>query len=115
MICDVRSRDVSEEIAYDVLDRAYDADTTLSVGAKRFIDRHVTSGAKRPSAPSVRREPDQSARKKAWNRDRREFRGAARIAEMMKMHWHEVIEDLGWAIAISMMVTIAIKYVAALL
>jgi hypothetical protein len=56
---------VSEEIAYDVLDRAYDADTTLSVGAKRFIDRHVTSGAKRPSAPSVRREPDQSARKKA--------------------------------------------------
>jgi hypothetical protein len=65
MICDVRSRDVSEEIAYDVLDRAYDADTTLSVGAKRFIDRHVTSGAKRPSAPSVRREPDQSARKKA--------------------------------------------------
>jgi hypothetical protein len=33
----------------------------------------------------------------------------------MKMRWHEVIEDLGWAIAISMMVTIAIKYVAALL
>jgi hypothetical protein len=30
-------RDVSEEIAYDVLDRAYDADTTLSPGAKRFI------------------------------------------------------------------------------
>ena len=47
------SRDVSEEIAYDVLDRAYDADTTLSVGAKRFIDRHVTAGVKRPSAPSV--------------------------------------------------------------
>jgi hypothetical protein len=42
------SRDVSEEIAYDVLDRAYDADTTLSVGAKRFIDRHVTPGVKRP-------------------------------------------------------------------
>jgi hypothetical protein len=59
------SRDVSEEIAYDVLDRAYDADTTLSAGAKRLIDRHVTTGAKRPSAPSVRREPDQSARKKA--------------------------------------------------
>jgi hypothetical protein len=59
------SRDVSEEIAYDVLDRAYDADTTLSVGAKRFIDRHVTPGAKRPLAPSVRREPDRSARKKA--------------------------------------------------
>jgi hypothetical protein len=59
------SRDVSEEIAYDVLDRAYDPDTTLSAGAKRFIDRHVTPGEKRPPAPSVRREPDQSARKKA--------------------------------------------------
>ena len=59
------SRDVSEEIAYDVLDRAYDADTTLSAGAKRFIDLHVTPSAKRPPAPSVLREPDQSARKKA--------------------------------------------------
>jgi hypothetical protein len=59
------SRDVSEEIAYDVLDRAYDAHTTLSVGAKRFIDRHVTPGVKRPPAPSVLRQPDQSARKKA--------------------------------------------------
>jgi hypothetical protein len=59
------SRDVSEEIAYDVLDRACDPDITLSAGAKRFIDRHVTPGAKRPPAPSVLREPDQSARKKA--------------------------------------------------
>jgi hypothetical protein len=59
------SRDVSEEIAYDALDRAFDPDTTLSAGAKRFIDRHVTPGEKRPPAPSVRREPDQSARKKA--------------------------------------------------
>jgi hypothetical protein len=59
------SRDVSEEIAYDVLDRAYDADTTLSPSAKRFIDRHVTPGEKRPPAPSVLRQPDQSARKKA--------------------------------------------------
>jgi hypothetical protein len=48
----------------DVLDRAYDPDTTLSAGAKRFIDRHVTPGEKRPPAPSVRREPDQSARKR---------------------------------------------------
>jgi hypothetical protein len=47
------SRDVSEEIAYDVLDRAYDADTTLSAGAKRFIDRHVTPGVKRPPALST--------------------------------------------------------------
>ena len=59
------SRDVSEEIAYDVLDRAYDADTTLSAGAKRFIDLHVTPGVKRPPAPSVLRDRDQAARKKA--------------------------------------------------
>jgi hypothetical protein len=59
------SRDVSEEIAYDVLDRAYDADTTLSVGAKRFIDRHITPGEKRPAAPSVGRALDQATRKKA--------------------------------------------------
>jgi hypothetical protein len=59
------SRDVSEEIAYDVLDRAYDADTTLSAGARRFIDLHVTPGVKRPAAASVLRPSDQSARKKA--------------------------------------------------
>jgi hypothetical protein len=58
------SRDVSEEIAYDVLDRAFDADTTLSVGAKRFIDRHITPGEKRPPAPSVRRETGQLSRKR---------------------------------------------------
>ena len=59
------SRDVSEEIAYDVLDRAYDADTMLSASAKRFIDRHVTPGTKRPPAPSVLPEQDQVARRKA--------------------------------------------------
>ena len=59
------SRDVSEEIAYDVLDRAYNADTTLSAAAKRFTDRHVTPGEKRPPAPSVLREQDQVARRKA--------------------------------------------------
>jgi hypothetical protein len=59
------SRDVSEEIAYDVLDRAYDADTTLSASAKRFIDRHVGPGTKRPPAPSVLREQNQVARRKA--------------------------------------------------
>jgi hypothetical protein len=47
---------MSEEIAYDVLDRAYDADTTMGASAKRFIDRHVTAGAKRPAAPSVLRD-----------------------------------------------------------
>jgi hypothetical protein len=50
------SRDVSEEIAYDVLDRA---------GAKRFIDLHVTPGVKRPPAPSVLHEQAMSTRKKA--------------------------------------------------
>jgi hypothetical protein len=59
------SRDVSEEIAYDVLDRGYDADTTLSAGAKRFIDLHVIPSAKRPPAPSVLRDQAQAARKKA--------------------------------------------------
>jgi hypothetical protein len=59
------SRDVSEEIAYDVLDRAYDPDTTLSAGAKRFIDLHVTPGVKRPPAPSVLHEQAMSTRKKA--------------------------------------------------
>jgi hypothetical protein len=56
---------VSEEIAFDVLDRAYDPDTTLSAGAKRFIDRHVTPGEKRPPAPSVLRERHEVDRRKA--------------------------------------------------
>jgi hypothetical protein len=59
------SRDVSEDIANEVLDRTYDADATLGVGTKRFIDMHVTPGAKRPPAPSVLPERDHSARKKA--------------------------------------------------
>jgi hypothetical protein len=57
------SRDVSEDIAGEVLDRAYDADETLTDGTKRFIDRHITSGEKRPPAPSVRRGIDAVARK----------------------------------------------------
>jgi hypothetical protein len=32
----------------------HDADETLSEDTKRFIDRHVTTGEKRPPAPSVR-------------------------------------------------------------
>jgi hypothetical protein len=36
------TRSKGGQIAYDLLDRAYEVDTTLSVGAKRFIDRHVT-------------------------------------------------------------------------
>jgi hypothetical protein len=50
------SRDVSEDIAGEVLERAFDADDNLSDATKRFIDRHVTRGEKRPPAPSVRRD-----------------------------------------------------------
>jgi hypothetical protein len=58
------SRDVSEDIAGEMLDRAYDADETLTDGTKRFIDRHITPGEKRPPAPSVRRETAEDGRKK---------------------------------------------------
>jgi hypothetical protein len=50
------SRDVSEDIAGEVLKRAFDADDNLLEGTKRFIDRYVTPGEKRPPAPSVRRD-----------------------------------------------------------
>jgi hypothetical protein len=52
------SRDVSEDIAGEVLDWAFDADDNLSEGTKRFIDRYVTPGEKRPPAPSVRHDAD---------------------------------------------------------
>jgi hypothetical protein len=58
------SRDVSEDIAGEVLDRAYDADETLTDGTKRFIDRHISPGEKRPPAPSVRRETTQDSQKR---------------------------------------------------
>jgi hypothetical protein len=50
------SRDVSEDIDGEVLERAFDADDNLSEDTKRFIDRHMTTGEKRPPAPSVRRD-----------------------------------------------------------
>jgi hypothetical protein len=50
------SRDVSEDIAGEVLERAFDADDNLGEDTKRFIDRHVRPGDKRPAAPSVRRD-----------------------------------------------------------
>jgi hypothetical protein len=56
---------VSEDIAYEVLDQAHDADEMLTEGTKRFIDRHVTPGEKRPPAPSIRRGVDQAVRRKA--------------------------------------------------
>jgi hypothetical protein len=52
------SRDVSEDIAGEVLDRLFDADDTLSEDTKRFIDRHVSPGEKRPAAASVRRKTE---------------------------------------------------------
>jgi hypothetical protein len=50
------SQDVSEDIVAEVLERALDGDDTLSEATKRFIDRHVSPGEKRPPAPSVRRD-----------------------------------------------------------
>jgi hypothetical protein len=52
------SRDVSEDIALEVLDRAFGAEATLTDGTKRFIDRHIKLAEKRPLAPSVRRDAD---------------------------------------------------------
>ncbi len=59
------SRDVSEDIANEVLERAFDADENFSEDTKRFIDRYVSPGEKRPPAPSVRRatEISQATRK----------------------------------------------------
>jgi hypothetical protein len=56
------SRDVSQDIAGEVLERAFDADDNLSEDTKRFIDRHVTPGEKRPSASSLRRGADHALR-----------------------------------------------------
>jgi hypothetical protein len=58
------SRDVSEDIAGEVVDRAFDADDNLGEDTKRFIDRHVNAGEKRPPAPSVRRGALEAARKR---------------------------------------------------
>jgi hypothetical protein len=60
------SRDVSEEIAGELLDRAFDADDNLSEDTKRFIDRHMRPGEKRLPAASVRR--GTGADQGAWRR-----------------------------------------------
>jgi hypothetical protein len=49
------SRDVSEDIANEVLERAFDADENFSEDTKRFIDRYVSPARSDPPAPSVRR------------------------------------------------------------
>jgi hypothetical protein len=59
------SRDVSEDIAGEVLERAFDADANLAEDTKLFIDRHITPGEKRPPAPSVRRGAGAAWRRKA--------------------------------------------------
>jgi hypothetical protein len=56
------SRDASEDIASEVLERAFDGDDNLSEVTKRFIDRHVTPGEKRPPASSLRRGADHALR-----------------------------------------------------
>jgi hypothetical protein len=56
------SRDVSEDIAGEIIDRAYDADETLTAATKRFIDRHV-DGKRQPLAASVH-PSDETAGKK---------------------------------------------------
>jgi hypothetical protein len=59
------SRDVSEDIAGEIIDRAYDADETLTEGTKRFIDRHLDQ-ERRPPASSVRPvQPESSNRKRS--------------------------------------------------
>jgi hypothetical protein len=49
------SRDVSEDIAGEVVDGARTAGATLNEGTRRFVDRYLDSGERRPPAPSVRR------------------------------------------------------------
>jgi hypothetical protein len=55
---------VSEDIANKVLERAFDANNNLSEDTKRFIDRHVSPGEKRPPAPSVQ-QVDSTQKKRA--------------------------------------------------
>jgi hypothetical protein len=54
---DGSSRDISDDIAFELLDRAFEADETLTDATKRFIDRHINLGEKRPPASSVPRSP----------------------------------------------------------
>jgi hypothetical protein len=59
------SRDVSEDIAFEVLDRAFEAEETLTDVTKRFIDRHINLGERRPPAPSVRRGVETARKRQA--------------------------------------------------
>jgi hypothetical protein len=55
---------VSEDIAGEIIDRAYREEKTLTEGTKSFIKWHLDQ-QRRPRAPSMLGGPDQSARKKA--------------------------------------------------
>jgi hypothetical protein len=48
-----------------VLERVQDADDNLLDGTKRFIDRHLIPGEKRPPARSVRRGTEAFRKRKA--------------------------------------------------
>jgi hypothetical protein len=61
------SRDVSEDIAAELLERAFDRDDNVAEDTKRFIERHVNLGDKRPPAPSVRRPEGSRQRQLAVN------------------------------------------------
>ena len=65
------SRDVSEDIAGELLEWAFDGDDNLAEDTKRFIKRHVNLGDKRPPAPSVRRPEGGKQRQLAVNSGRR--------------------------------------------
>ena len=64
------SRDVSEDIAGELLERAVDGDDNLAEDTKRFIERHVNLGDKRPPARSVRRPEAGKQRQLAANRSK---------------------------------------------
>jgi hypothetical protein len=56
------ARDVSEEIANEILEGAHFADVNFSDCTKRFLERHVGLGGKAPPAPSVQRRMEHYAR-----------------------------------------------------
>ena len=56
------SSDVSEDIAGEIVDRAYDANDVLNNGTRRFIDRYIDI-ERRPPAPSVRLGEERSGKK----------------------------------------------------
>jgi hypothetical protein len=58
------SRDVSEDIAGEIIDRAYREEKALTEGTKSFIEWHLDQ-QRRPRAPSVPGGKDGVTRKKA--------------------------------------------------